>query len=142
MKEKLSRRSFVKKAGALAALTTPFFITKDLFANGSPNEKLNIGVIGLGMQVGGNLMGTVSDSRCMLHSICDVDTERLDLWKDRIEKDYAGRGISHTVKTFKDFREMLKELDGGKVNDRVGCVDQFFGDAVGEKGLPYPGVAV
>ena len=109
----INRRSFIKKTGALAALSSSFLITKNMFAGTSPNEKINVGVIGLGMQVGGNLWGTVSDSRCMLHSICDVDSERLDLWKGQIEKNYADRGIKHEVKTFKDFRKMYKdpELD-------------------------------
>ena len=109
----INRRSFIKKTGALAALSSSFLMTKNIFAGTSPNEKINVGVIGLGMQVGGNLWGTVSDSRCMLHSICDVDSERLDLWKGQIEKNYADRGIKHEVKTFKDFRKMYKdpELD-------------------------------
>ena len=57
----INRRSFIKKTGALAALSSSFLITKNMFAGTSPNEKINVGVIGLGMQVGGNLWGTVSD---------------------------------------------------------------------------------
>lgn len=47
----MKRRSFLKNAGIAAA--APFFISKGLFANGSPNDKINIGLIGLGKMMNG-----------------------------------------------------------------------------------------
>ena len=106
--QRLNRRSFIKKAGLAAALT-PFFTARDMFAQGSPNEKINIGIIGLGKQVGGHVWGAVSDSRCNLSAICDVDDERLAHYKKRIEDKYAQNGKSNTVKTYKDFRELIAD---------------------------------
>lgn len=49
---KMDRRSFIKRTTFAAAAAAPFFVAKDLFANGSPNEKVNVGIIGIGKQVG------------------------------------------------------------------------------------------
>ncbi len=106
--EKLSRRNFIKKAGAAVALSS-FFTARDMFAQGSPNSKINVGVIGLGKQVGGHIWGVVSDSRCNLSAICDVDDERLQYYKKRIEDKYAQNGKSNTVKTYKDFRDLIAD---------------------------------
>ena len=50
----MDRRSFIKRTTFAAAAAAPFFVAKDLFANGSPNEKVNVGIIGIGKQVGGH----------------------------------------------------------------------------------------
>ncbi len=94
--EKLSRRNFIKKAGAAVALSS-FFTARDRLEQGSPNSKINVGVSGLGKQGGGHIWGVVSDSRCNLSAICDVDDERLQYYKKRIEDKYAQNGKSNTV---------------------------------------------
>lgn len=46
--EKINRRSFIKRTAFATAAAAPFFIARDLLANGSPNEKVNVAVIGIG----------------------------------------------------------------------------------------------
>ena len=106
---KMDRRSFIKRTTFAAAAAAPFFVAKDLFANGSPNEKVNVGIIGIGKQVGVHFGSYLGIDECRITAVCDVDTARTDYAKQRIESDYKNRGHSVEVKTFRDFRKMLAD---------------------------------
>ena len=106
---KMDRRSFIKRTTFAAAAAAPFFVAKDLFANGSPNEKVNVGIIGIGKQVGVHFGSYLGIDECRITAVCDVDTARTDYAKQRIEGDYKNRGHSVEVKTFRDFRQMLAD---------------------------------
>ena len=95
----MDRRSFIKRTTFAAAAAAPFFVAKDLFANGSPNEKVNVGIIGIGKQVGVHFGSYLGIDECRITAVCDVDTARTD---------YA-KGHSVEVKTFRDFRKMLAD---------------------------------
>ena len=105
----MDRRSFIKRTTFAAAAAAPFFVAKDLFANGSPNEKVNVGIIGIGKQVGGHFGSYLGIDECRITAVCDVDTARTDYAKQRIESDYKNRGHSVEVKAFRDFRQMLAD---------------------------------
>lgn len=111
MKEKLNRRKFLKNAGIASAFAaSPFFISNRLFgAPAAANEKINVGIIGLGKQSQLHLINTVNNENCMLTAICDVDDARLKLNKQIAEKAYAEKNIKTSVKTFKDFRALIAD---------------------------------
>ena len=71
MSSKLSRRSFIKKTGLAASMS--FFITKDLIANGSPNEKVNVAIIGFGKQVMAHVNPLSSINECRIVDNGDVE---------------------------------------------------------------------
>ena len=98
--KKMNRRSFIKKSTMAAAATAPFFIAKDLLANGSPNEKIKMAVIGLGKQAGAHLGPIASNPQTNLSAICDVDDERLDYVFNNYKCQRFG------TKKYKDFREI------------------------------------
>ena len=106
--EKINRRSFIKRTAFATAAVAPFFIARDLLANGSPNEKVNVAVIGIGKQVPAHLSYAGMDV-CRLMAVCDVDTERTAWAKQKLENDYKNSGQSVEVKTFRDFRELLAD---------------------------------
>ena len=103
----LTRRNFLMKTGTAAAAS--FFIAKDILAQGSPNAKINVGLIGLGKMMSGHIGGLLSDKCCRITSICDVDDERLSYNKQRIETHYKNAGTQIEIKTHKDFRELLAD---------------------------------
>lgn len=105
--KKISRRSFMKNASLATAAS--FFISKDLIANGSPNEKIQVGVIGIGKQVGVHLHSYADMRECRLSTICDVDDARLVEGKKIVDGIYARRGINADTKTYKDFRDLLAD---------------------------------
>ncbi|MBZ0257058.1 Gfo/Idh/MocA family oxidoreductase [bacterium] len=93
----LNRRHILKTG---AAATAGLWITSGLYAAGaqSPNDKLNIGVIGIGGQGRANLNAV---SRENIVALCDVDDERAGDAYDKHRK----------AKKYYDFRRMLDEMD-------------------------------
>lgn len=103
----MERRSFLKNVGISAA--APFFFSNGLFAAGSPNDKINVGLIGLGKMMSGHIGGLLADNSVRITAICDVEDERIAYNKNRIESYYKNRGESVSVKTHKDFRNLLAD---------------------------------
>ena len=71
MKRKINRRDAVK----MMAASTGFCLTGKTvsLAADSPNEKLNVALIGIGGQGGANLRGVSSQN---IVALCDVDEKR------------------------------------------------------------------
>lgn len=97
----VSRRRFL---GASAAATTALALKPySLFGarNISPNEKLNLGVVGVGGRGGEDLAGVAGEN---IVALCDVDSAILAGAKAKFPK----------AATYSDFRRMLdrKDLDG------------------------------
>ena len=106
MNGKSSRRSFLKKT----ALTgVGFWVSGSLVSqeSKSPNEKLNIGIIGCGGKGHGDMRNCSGEN---IYCICEVDDER----------GADGLKLYPNVKRYYDYREMLekegKHLDGVTVS--------------------------
>ena len=96
MKRHLSRRKFLQQS-SLAAAT--FWIGSSAFTRGqSPNEKLNIGVIGTANRAASDIKGVESQN---IVAICDVDDTFLDATALKFPK----------AKKYNDFRKMLEQKD-------------------------------
>ncbi len=111
MSTDITRRGFLK---GLSVAAGSFFISRDIFAQGAvpANDKINVGVIGLGKMAHGHIGGLATSPQCRITAICDVDDQRLAYQKKRIEDVYArasGGKPSDSVKTYKDFRELLAD---------------------------------
>ncbi|MDR2674959.1 MAG: Gfo/Idh/MocA family oxidoreductase [Opitutaceae bacterium] len=105
-----SRRGFLKTAGLASAAS--LLLPRGLFGQTRatpPNSRINIGIIGLGKQVGGHLSTFANDERCRVTAICDVDDERLDYQKTRLMRMAAERGEKAAVACHKDFRALLAD---------------------------------
>jgi len=87
----INRRTALK-AGA-AALTAPYFVPAHAFG---ANEKLNIGVIGVGGRGAGDLAAVSTES---IVALCDVDEKRLGAAAQR----HPG------AKTYYDYRRLLDQ---------------------------------
>ena len=96
MKYQFNRRQFIKRTSLSAAGV--FFIGKaSSFGKGkSPNEKLNIGVIGTANRAAENIKGVDSEN---IVAICDVDEGLLNAAKQRFPGATA----------YTDFRKMLEQ---------------------------------
>jgi predicted dehydrogenase len=94
-----SRRDFLKNAAMIAG---GFWISgaASRAANGSPNEKLNIGVIGVNHRGADNLKGVSGEN---IVALCDIDDNYLAEAKKHFPK----------AKTFSDWRKLneFKEID-------------------------------
>lgn len=93
------RRDFLKTAGAAgAALSLGVWSDSPANALGSPNEKLNIAVIGAGGRGAANVSEVAGEN---IVALCDVDERRAGATYQR----YPG------AKKFYDFRRMLDKMD-------------------------------
>jgi len=103
----VSRRRFLEKTGMLAAATSlPAWMTQESLAQerqatvASPNDKIQIGLIGCGGQGSGDARNAESLGAKVV-ALCDVDANRLDRAKQR----FSG------AKGYHDFRELLQRKD-------------------------------
>lgn len=96
MTHQLTRRTFIRRT-ALTAGT--FWIGSSAFARKiSPNEKLNIGVIGVAGRGGENLKEVSTQN---IVALCDIDDKNLAA---------AAQKHSH-AKTYNDFRKLIDQKD-------------------------------
>jgi predicted dehydrogenase len=97
MNSNLTRRQFIRRASAASAAT--FFIGRALsHAKVSPNEKLNIGIIGVAHQGNYDMSNVASEN---IVALCDVDENYLAAAKQK----FPG------AKTYNDFRRLLEQKD-------------------------------
>jgi hypothetical protein len=111
----LSRRQFLKTslAGAAGAAVFPTIIPSSVLGADAPSSKIQIGQIGCGrIAAEWDMPGILRHDIARIVAVCDLDSRRLGLAKDRVEKHYAGKTGSQTalvVKTYGDYRELLKD---------------------------------
>jgi predicted dehydrogenase len=104
-----SRRSFIKTT--LAAGAAPLFLPSRIWsAETKPNDKLAIGLIGMGKMNSGHLNDWLRRGDSRVVAVCDVDTTRRDNAKKTADEHYAKNG-GGTVDAHKDFRELIARKD-------------------------------
>lgn len=105
-----SRRKFIKKS---AALGTGLLLAPNLsFNRVSANDKLNIGLIGVGLRGTNHLSNLLARNDVNVTAICDVDSARITIGKDLIKK-AGGKSPKTFGSSSYDYRNLLelKEVD-------------------------------
>ncbi|MDB6111389.1 MAG: oxidoreductase domain protein, partial [Pedosphaera sp.] len=95
MKQSLNRRQFIKRSTAVAAgawLFGPYLS----FGKISPNEKLNVGVIGTANRAAADIAGVQGEN---IVAICDIDSKYLDAAQVKFPQ----------ARRYTDFRKMLEQ---------------------------------
>ena len=112
---KQSRRDFLKTtllttAGAVAA---PTIIPSTFASPNSPNNKINVGVIGCGrIARGHDIPETLKYDSARIVAVCDVDRKRMKEGKEHVENLYkkkTGKEKYVDVKKYEDFRDMCAD---------------------------------
>ena len=104
-----SRRSFLKTA--LAAGAAPLILPSRVWsAETKPNDKLAIGLIGMGKMNSGHLNDWLRRKDSQVVAVCDVDTTRRENAKGKADEFYAKAG-GGKVDAYKDFRELIARKD-------------------------------
>lgn len=107
----MNRRQFLKttaKAGALAAV--PTFLPASALGRGgaiSPNEKIALGVIGIGPRCRTDLTAMLGEPDVQCVAICDIQKSRRDEGKRMVDQHYGNQDCA----TIRDFRELLARPD-------------------------------
>lgn len=103
-----NRRRFIQTA--VAASLGPFILPSGLrAATNSPNDRLNVAFIGVGKQGGHLLSAFLKRPDVQVSAVCDVDTNRRDAAKKRVEDFYAKDkpGSWKGCTSHNDFREIV-----------------------------------
>jgi predicted dehydrogenase len=107
-KGSLNRRQFLKTAGVAAA--SPFILQGYASAQPRrtrPSNKINLGVVGWGMQGPGNTKSFLYEDACQVVAACDLDKGHLQGALDTINDHYQNKDC----KAYHDFRELLASED-------------------------------
>jgi myo-inositol 2-dehydrogenase / D-chiro-inositol 1-dehydrogenase len=117
MNEKLhiSRRQFVKTSLAATAAATAFptIVPSSVLGQDAPSKKIQIGQIGCGRIAHDmDMKGILKHDVARIVAVCDLDSKRVQHAKAYVEGTYAkkqGSNKAVSVKTYGDYRELLKE---------------------------------
>lgn len=110
-----SRRQFLKRSavGAVGAIALPTIVPSSVFGAASPNSRIQVGQIGCGRIASTmDLPGVLKHDIARVVAVCDLDSKRMAKAKTQVESHYArksGSGSSVAVKTYGDFRELIKD---------------------------------
>jgi len=105
-----SRRTFIHQltAGAVGVAVAPFILPSRVWsAPTGPNEKLTLGFIGMGKQAQGLLPGFIGRQDTQVLAVCDVDTNRRNAAKKRVDEYYSNANCA----AYNDFRELIARKD-------------------------------
>ena len=111
----VSRRQFLKSslAGAAAASMMPTIIPSSVLGADAPSNKIQIGQIGCGRIAHDmDMKGFLRHDIARIVAVCDLDSKRVQHAKEFVEGTYAkkaGGAKAVAVKTFGDYRELLKD---------------------------------
>ena len=100
----ISRRDFLKTAGAVAAMS------RSAWARGgrsAANDRITIGVIGWGMMGPPNTKAFLGESDCQVVAACDLHKQHLQMAVDTINNKYGNKDC----KAYHDYREMIARDD-------------------------------
>lgn len=109
---KVTRRSFVKAAGACAV--APFILPSHIWAaETKPNDRITMGFIGVGTQGRYLLNGFLNNSEVQVLAVCDVDTTRREFSKNTVNEFYSKKNNKEYkgCDGYNDFRDLIKRND-------------------------------
>jgi predicted dehydrogenase len=113
----VTRRTFLM--GALASATLPsVFSTRQGMAGTGPNDRINLGCIGVGRQGRADMQEAINrglDANARVVAVCDLDINRAnDAKKLAIQNYEKAKEAAPDISVYQDFRELLarKDIDG------------------------------
>jgi predicted dehydrogenase len=113
--ESISRRSFLQRSGATAAVVAaPLVIPSRLLGKTAPSNRVRVGHIGAGRIAQGHDMVGVAGASDLADvlAVADLDSRRAASGKTRVERLFATRNApSPTIKVYQDYKELLARPD-------------------------------
>ncbi len=102
-----NRRRFLKTAGTAAILPAVLRGYAAQTPATSPNNRINLGVIGMGWQGPGNTQNFLASQDCQVVAACDIDANHLQAAIKLINETYG----TEDCKGYHDYRELLARDD-------------------------------
>jgi predicted dehydrogenase len=107
-RHKISRRHFLATAGA--AMVLPMIVPGCAVGRGGrsrPSNRINLGVIGWGMQGPGNTKSFLVEEDCQVVAACDLDRNHLQSAVDTVNDHYQNKSCA----AYHDYRELMARDD-------------------------------
>ena len=108
-KNRSSRRQFLQLA-TTAAASAPFLLPSRIWsASRKPNDRITVGVIGVGKQGVGLMHGFLGSKDIQVMAVCDVDTSRRENARRSVDTHYPKQGGANyrSCAAYADFRELI-----------------------------------
>jgi predicted dehydrogenase len=111
-----SRRTFLKRAlsAGVAAGVAPMILPSSAWGENAPSNRITLGLVGMGKMMHGHAGWAVGSPQMQAVAMCDVESRRLELQKQRAEERYAkrrGSGSFKGIDTYGDFLEIAARDD-------------------------------
>lgn len=107
----LSRRHFLRHSAGFAATlaAVPSIVPASVLARAgqSPNERVNVGCIGVGPQGQGDMSGFLNQKDTQVVAVCDVKTDQLEAARQMVNRKYGNNDCA----VYGDFRHLLARKD-------------------------------
>ncbi len=103
----LNRRRFLQTAGSAAFLPAILRGAAAQTSTTSPNNRINLGVIGMGWQGPGNTAAFLTLPDCQVVAACDIDANHLQAAVKKVNDAYG----TQDCKGYHDYRELLARDD-------------------------------
>ena len=102
-----NRRRFLKTAGTAAILPAVLPVRALQSGGASANNRINLGVIGMGWQGPGNTQSFLASQDCQVVAACDIDANHLQAALKMVNEAYG----NEDCKGYHDYRELLARDD-------------------------------
>ena len=105
-----SRRKFLKTGSRIlgAACLAPTIVPSSVFGANSPSNRINVSLIGMGLISGGHFNNMLSRKDVFVHSVCDVDSRKLE----RAVRDANSRyGKKDATKGYHEYEDICTNRD-------------------------------
>ncbi|MCX6927598.1 MAG: Gfo/Idh/MocA family oxidoreductase [Verrucomicrobia bacterium] len=116
-KASLTRRAFLKRTAAASLLAVPVIIPASVRGRPgavTPNERINVGLIGRGAMGSGHLQVLASSQETQLGAVCDVDRTRREPGARQVDEICAAqraKGAYRHCAAINNYRELLARPD-------------------------------
>jgi len=112
----ITRRQFLRSSAAAtgAALLAPTIIPASVFGANPPSERITAGFIGVGRMGTDDLRETLGFKQVQVIAVSDVDSNRTEVARQRVEQHYAKQKADVTYKgcaKYGDFRDLIARAD-------------------------------
>jgi predicted dehydrogenase len=128
----LTRRDFMLRGAATlgAAVAFPAIVPSTVFGVSAPSNRITMGMIGMGGQMGGHFRGMLSRSEVQVLAVCDVYRDKRENAKAQTERTYAAAKASGAYKGCDAYLEYERVCERPDIDAVMICTPDHWHAAI------------